>query len=191
MSDWSSPFCLYTKSRQSLYTRSAIRLRDEYDASSAQVADARLFFVVLQSQDVVVPVAGDVHQMPLLNSGSGPDMRRLECVLRTRRTWRVITQAQSQLQVALELGWLLCVPSTLCSSVCVCGCVTFTPQFAEACPTVTGRAWHNFKSRRLKALTWAFCCVGRIYIQKQKNYDKITIKLINYKQQSGRENLLH
>lgn len=105
MSDWSSPFCLYTKSRQSLYTRSAIRLRDEYDASSAQVADARLFFVVLQSQDVVVvAVAGDMHQMPLLNSGSGPDMRRLECVLRTRRTWRVITQAQSQHEVALELG---------------------------------------------------------------------------------------
>lgn len=128
MSDWSSPFCLYTKSRQSLYTRSAIRLRDEYDASSAQVADARLFFVVLQSQDVVVvAVAGDMHQMPLLNSGSGPDMRRLECVLRTRRTWRVITQAQSQREVALELGWLLCVPSTLYSSVCVsvflCVCV--------------------------------------------------------------------
>lgn len=88
MSDWRSPFCLYTKSRQRLCTRSAIRLRDEYDASSAQ-ADARLFAQVL----CCIPAAISRRRTrrrrrrrrccwrrapkAAAEFGSGPDMRRL------------------------------------------------------------------------------------------------------------------
>lgn len=148
-----------------------IRLRDEYDASLA-LADG---LSSVPCQVLCVPAAiwrrrrwrrafaNRLGSKTRCTNSARVQIAQASVCLRHRlrvlparhyASWRWLVRAQHSEWAAFSLLFFFSF---------------FASLFITVCSTVAELDTISSKRRNIaKALTWAFCCVGRIYIQKQK-----------------------